>query len=471
MSTKNIQFDSLFVRLTQSVLLSVSPGAKITFMLAVTKLQVHSPQTKHTLPVLLIDIPHSQSITTMFLANTGSRYEQPAEAGLAHFFEHMVFKGTNKFPTSHQLSTVLDSVGADFNAFTSKEYTGYYVRSATAHFDLALDVLSDMLFVPTLRQSDIDREKGVILEEINMYVDNPASHVANVFEQATFADQSMAHPIVGSKDTIQQFTRADFERFLKRFYGPENLLLIVAGGVGAVAQNQAVLQQKIQAQLGKLLSERSTQVNPRPTPSQAAQNGFSKQRFSFINRQTEQAHFVLAWPSLPAEHPDRYALQVLSAIVGGNMSSRLFSQVREERGLAYYVHSDLDFFHDLGLFGCSAGVDRQRVPEAVQVSQAVFTDLLSAKGKVKAAELRKAKDYLRGKTLLSLESSNVVAQFFGLRQLLRGEYLSVEEVLEQIDKVTLADLQRVAAAVIVPQQARLAVIGDFAGAEKLEQLI
>lgn len=444
-------------------------SATINSMFTVSQLSVPQAGSTHKLPVLLIDIPQSQSVTTLLLANTGSRYEQKQEAGLAHFFEHMVFKGTARYPTAQQLAETLDGVGADFNAFTGKEYTGYYVRSAATHFDLALDVLSDMLFAPRLDQGDIDREKGVIIEELNMYKDNPSAHVADVFEQTIFAEETLAHPIIGYKDTITSFQTKDFQRFLGQFYGPENLLLVIAGGLDQLAKNRGALEAKIQEVLSKLGDDRSDKRNARPQPTKNRLNSFSKERFKLIKRPTEQAHFVMAWPSLAGDHPDRFVLQVASALIGGNMSSRLFSQVREERGLAYYVHSDLDFFHDAGLFGCSAGVDQKRASEAIKVSKAVFTDILTKKGAISSAELVRAKEYLRGKTLLSLENSNTVAQFFGLRQLLRGQYISVEESLAKVAAVTKADIERVLEDILVADQLRLAVIGNFDNETELQE--
>lgn len=441
-------------------------------MFQVTETTVKLPKTTRHLPVLLIDVPSSKSVTTMFLANTGSRYESATEEGLAHFFEHMVFKGTDKYATAKQLAETLDSVGADFNAFTSKEYTGYYVRSAADHFALALDVLSDMIFTPKLSQAEIDREKGVIIEEINMYKDNPSAHVANVFEEMIFAKRELAHPIIGHKEQIQSYTQKDFKKFLSKFYGPENLLLVITGGLKSLATSKKLILQQITQALAKFTDDRADQKNPAPKVevanlSQMAQNSLSTEKFKLVRRETEQAHFVMAWPSFHADHQDRYVLQVLSAIVGGNMSSRLFSKVREELGLAYYVNSDLDFFHDIGLFGCSAGVDQNRAEEAIKVSKEVFAELHSKQAKISASELQRAKDYLRGKTLLGLESNNAVAQFFGLRKLLRGEIISVEAAMAKIDAVNLADLERVVQAVIRPDELRLAIIGNFKNEEKL----
>jgi len=305
-----------------------------------------------------------------------------------------------------------------------------------------------------------------------MYKDNPSSHIADVFEQMVFSDQALAHPIIGREETINSFQTADFQRFLQKFYGPENLLLVVAGGLQDLAKDQAELLDKIQQSLAKLQDKRSDQRNPFPKamadqPAEIGRHTLSTEKFRLVERPTEQAHLVMAWPALHANHEDRYALQVLSALVGGNMSSRLFSKVREELGLAYYVHSDLDLLHDTGLFGCSAGVDLSRAEEAIKVSKAVFTDLLTQKAKIKPQELLRAKEYLRGKTLLGLEGNNSVAQFFGLRKLLRGEILSVEAVLERLDAVSIDDLNRVARATIRENELRLAIIGNFKSEEKL----
>ncbi len=470
-SKKYIQFYSLFVRLFLGLVFYLKV-LRIKDMFQVSYKEIQLKKTSRKLPVIFIDIKTSKSVTTMFLANTGSRYEKKEEEGLAHFFEHMVFKGTDKFSTAKEISETLDSVGADFNAFTSKEYTGYYVRSASANFPLALDVLSDMLFRPKLRQTDIDREKGVIVEELNMYADNPSSHIADVFEQMIFKGRDLAHPIIGRKETINSFNTADFKSFLKRFYGPENLILVIAGGLKDLAKSEAELLIQIETASAKLEDERADFKNPYPTtsatgPASIGLESFSNDKFRLVNKDTEQAHFLMAWPALHTNHADRYTLQVLSTIVGGNMSSRLFSKVREELGLAYYVNSDLDFFHDTGVFGCSAGVDRNRAEEAIKVSKAVFTDLLREKAKIGSKELARAKEYLRGKTLLSLEGSNSVAQFFGIRKLLRNEMISVEDALKNMDAVTIDDLERVAAEIVRDGELRLAIIGNFKNEEKI----
>ena len=436
---------------------------------------------KQQLPLLSIDVPHSQSVTVLFLANTGSRYETAEQEGIAHFFEHMVFKGSQHYPQAQDLSRALDSVGAEFNAFTSKEYTGYYVKTAPANFDLALDVLSDMLFVPTLRQADIDREKGVIIEELNMYKDMPSQYVGDVLEQLLFTDQQLAHDIVGRQATIQSFTSADFQQFLNHYYGPENMLLVVAGALNKISPRHQVLLDKLSLALAKLDQQRGQGVKlPRPSfqPQNQGQpinqSAFAADRLRLLTKPSEQAHFVMAWPALDAHHPDKYALQVLATIVGGNMSARLFTELREKRGLCYYVHSSAEFYHDSGYLAASAGVDTKRVEEAIKVTKNVFSALVSGEGqpgqsgRISEAELLRAKNYLTAKLLLGLETSHSLAQFFGFKQLLSDQILTPATVIKRIEAVTLGDLERLASLIIQPQTLRLAMIANLKSADKIE---
>ena len=454
-------------------------------MLKAKKKEIEIKKNNSKLPLLLVDMPATESVTVMILANTGSRYETKREEGLAHFFEHMVFKGTKKFSTAKTLAETLDSVGADFNAFTSKEYTGYYVRAAAQSFHLAIDVLSDMILQPKLRQEDIDREKGVIIEELNMYVDHPAHHIANVFDQMIFADSQLSHDIIGRKETIRSFTKADFKNFLQKYYGIENLLLVIAGNITAISKNEKELFTTIEKNFSKLDKKRAVAKQAQPIykdwstmsakdileATQINQKAFSNEKFKLVKRKTEQAHFVMAWPAFDAHHKDRYVLSLLSAILGGNMSSRLFTQVREERGLAYYVRSEMDLLHDAGLLGCSAGVDPSRVKEAIKVSRQVFENLVSGKEPVTEKELERAKKYLRGKMLLSLESSNSVAQFFGFKELLLGDLMQIEEALELLEAVTLKDLERIAKLVIRNGELRFAMIGNFDNEAEIKALV
>ncbi len=319
--------------------------------------------TKTGLRVIQVPISGIKSVTVLALVNTGSRYEQPKWWGIAHFLEHMVFKGTEKYPDTQVLASTVDAVGAKWNAFTSKEYTGYYVKAASSQASLAIDVISELLLTPQIRQEDIDREKGVIVEEMNMYADMPAAHIANLYEQMIFDEKTLGHDIIGVRDTVNNLTATDFNEFIHQWYGLKNVVLILSGDPEVVGNAKTMTE----------IEKAFAKGNPGKRQAAVAlehlgDHPMTDKRFLLEYRKTEQAHFVLGFPSLSRKHPDRYAASLLSVVIGGSMSSRLFSEVREKRGLCYYIHSDLDFFHDTGMFGASAGVDPQRVEEALKVT-------------------------------------------------------------------------------------------------------
>ncbi len=399
-----------------------------------------------------------KSATVLVLSNTGSRYEEREQFGIAHFFEHIVFKGTQSYPTAHDLSSTIDGIGADFNAFTSKEYTGYYVKAAARHLDLSLDVVSDMLLTPKLRQDDIDREKGVIIEELNMYVDMPARHINNIYDQLFYDGSGLAHDIIGTKETISGTTSERFQAFLRKWYGLGNLVVIVAGDASVV--DDPKLLKKIEQAFAK--GDVSDRANGKQDLSKyLSDSPVSDKRFHLEHRATEQAHFVLGWPGITRTSPEKYAAALLGIILGGNMSSRLFSEVRETRGLCYYVHSDVDMNHDGGNIGASAGVEIGRVEEAIEVTKDVCVSLADGSKPVTKQELEKAKEYAIGKFILSLEDSESVAQTFGMRELLLGEEIDVEELIAKYRAVNLDEVQAVAKKLISSDGMRLALIGPY----------
>ncbi len=419
------------------------------------------------LPVIRIPMPAVKSVTVLVLCNTGSRYEKPEQYGIAHFFEHMVFKGTQKYPTAQLLASTVDGIGADFNAFTGKEYTGYYVKSASEHVGLALDVVSDMLLAPALRQDDIDREKGVIIEELNLYADTPHRHIADLFDNLVYQGNGLEHDIVGNKSTIKSMRSEDFQTFLQSWYGLGNMLLVLAGD-SEVVESEATMDQVRQA-FAKEAGERvKNKIN---LNQHLEKDPISRLKLHVEYKKTEQAHFILGWPGISRHDPDRYALSLLSTILGGNMSSRLFTEVREKRGLCYYVHSDVDQAHDGGIFGASAGVDPNRVEEALRVTINEFVSLVDGNKPVTADELVKAKDYVAGKMTLGLEDSESVAQFFGMKQLLMNQIETPAAVLEKLKAVSLEAVTAVAKRLIRSGQLRMAVIGPFAEKAKFEKLI
>ncbi|PIR58685.1 MAG: hypothetical protein COU69_04205 [Candidatus Pacebacteria bacterium CG10_big_fil_rev_8_21_14_0_10_56_10] len=424
------------------------------------------------LPVIRVPMSSVESTTVLVLANTGSRYEQPDQHGIAHFFEHLVFKGTAKYPTAQDLAKVVDGIGANFNAFTSKEFTGYYVQAAARHLELALEVVAEMLLAPQLRQDDIDREKGVIIEEMNMYADMPAHHIANLFEQMVYNGTGLGHDVIGEKETVANLTAVDFRAFLDDWYDLGNLQLVIAGDHRRVEDEK--LLDVIEQQFGRApeSQRRPAKIDiSRHTTARTKGRIFAAERFHLEERRSEQAHFVLGWPAMPRRDERRYALSLLSVIIGGNMSSRLFSEVREKRGLAYYVHSDLDHFHDGGLLGAAAGVDPGRVEEALRVTIGEFLELGEGRQPVTAEELAAAKEYLAGKTVLGLEDSQRVAQYFGMRQLLLDEVESPQRLLKKIKAVKLEELNRLAAELLRPEELRLAVIGPFSDSTPFTQFV
>jgi predicted Zn-dependent peptidase len=419
------------------------------------------------LPVLTVPMPGIESLTVMAVVNTGSRFEHKGKEGIAHFFEHIVFKGTKRYPTAQKLSATIDGLGADFNAFTSHEYTGYYVKAAAKHLHTALDVVSDLLLAPTLRDADVQREKSVIAEEINMYYDSPARYIGDLFGRMVYQGSGLGHDVIGTKETVGGVTAADFRAFLGQWYGLSNMVLVLAGKKSLVEDPKtiAAVREFFSKDSGKRVDKFAV-VKPFLTDSKLA-----KQRLHLEFRDTQQAHFILAWPGIKAQDPDRYTMAVLSSLIGGYMSSRLFLEVREKRGLSYYVHSMTDEFHDKGVMGLAAGVDPARVDEAITVSANEFHKLATGKKKVTKSELTRAQEYLVGKWALSMEDSDAMAQFAGLRKILLDEVSSMQDVMKRIQAVTLSDVQRLAKRLVLPGEARLALIGPYKDQDRFSKLI
>lgn len=421
--------------------------------------------TQSGMELLRVPMPATPSVTVLLLGNTGSRYEQSREEGIAHFFEHMVFKGTQKYPEAQTLAVTIDAIGAQSNAFTSKEYTGYYIKAASRHLPVALDVLTDMLICPLLKQEDIDRERGVIIEEINMYEDTPMQNIGNIFEKLLYAGSGLEHDVIGSKETVGGVQRADFIRFLQTYYHPSNLTLVIAGDAEVVGQ-ETLLQSIDQMMAAKLTQATMGDATggQRLVASSLidfTNNSLGSGRLIVQKKPTEQVHLILGWPGIKREDKRRYALSLLSTVLGGNMSSRLFTEVREKRGLCYYVHSDIDFYHDTGSVMAGAGVDPKRVHEAIEVITEECLQLGLGKKMITTAELDRAKEYSIGSLQLSLENSSSVAQFFGMKQLLMRKLETPEEVIDHLRKVTLEEVNQVAQKLLLADQTRLAVIGPF----------
>ncbi len=429
----------------------------------------HTKNTlKNGLTVLTIPMPGVESVTVLALCNTGSRFESKKEQGIAHFFEHMVFKGTESYPSAQLLARTIDTIGAEFNAFTSKEYTGYYVKAAGRHAGVAIDVVSDMLLKPFLRQDDIDREKGVIVEEMNMYEDMPMRQVENIFERMIFAGTSLGHDILGTKETVNSFTTADFKQFLSRWYGLENMLLILAGDP-SVVESQATKEMVTKA-FAKDGGKRTAGKCDVTTISDT-KGKWTEDKLHVLYKKTEQAHLVMAWPSIARSDKRRTALMLADVIMGGNMSSRLFTEIREQRGLCYYVRSGTDFFHETGSFAASAGVAPKRIFEALTVIKEEFEQASDGTRPFTKEEFESAKEYLIGSMTLDFEDSRSVAQFYGIRELLLNESKDPSDVIAKIKATTLAEVQAVFSEIVKTGEARLAVVGPYKSAEEFEKFV
>jgi predicted Zn-dependent peptidase len=405
------------------------------------------------LRVLTAPLDHAQSVACFVMLAAGSRYERAENRGIAHFAEHMFFKGTERRPSSRILTTLIDGIGGEFNAFTSKEYTGYYVRCAGADRDTALDVLLDMLRHSKFDPEEIEREKGVILEEMNMYQDTPRDHIGTVYEDLMYGDNPLGWEVLGTKETIKGATRDTFLDYVHEWYTPERMVVGVSGMVG----------DGLIPMLEELLGDLEADGDRSPAPAELDRPAGPRVAVE-KKKDAEQAHLVIGVPSYPIEHPDRYALQMLSAVLGSGMSSRLFLEVRERRGLAYYVHGMNHSYTDAGSLLAQAGVDINRIDEAIKVIVEQFNRM--AEEEVPADELEKSRSMVKGRFVLRTESPQGLIMYGLNREVLEGQVLEPEELLEQIDAVTAEDVQRVAHDLIARDKLNLAVVGPFEDDER-----
>jgi predicted Zn-dependent peptidase len=414
---------------------------------------------RHTLSngirVLTAPMPQAQSTSCVLMYAAGSRYETAEINGIAHFAEHMFFKGTERRPTARLIAGEIDGIGGEFNAFTGKEYTGYYVRCAAEHRDVAFDVLVDMLRNSRFDSEEIEREKGVIVEEMRMRTDTPRDHVGAVYEELLYGDQPLGWEILGREETIRAANRDTFLSYLDRWYRPERMVVGVGGRLG----------DGLIPRLEELLGD----IEPRDTgaapPVEIPQNGSA---VALHTKDSDQAHLIVGARSYPLGHPDRYALQMLSVVLGGGMSSRLFTEVRERRGLAYYVFASSQAYTDAGTLAASAGVDLKRIDDAVTTIVGELRTI--AEEPVPAEELAKAKAFAKGRFALQLESPHGNVMFGLRREVLEGQAEEPEEVVAGIDAVTIEDVQRVAQDVI-GGRLYLALVGPFDDPARFEQLI
>jgi len=408
------------------------------------------------LRLITSEMPHTRSVSLVFFLGVGSRYETDAIAGVSHFIEHLCFKGTEKRPTAKDISEAIEGVGGILNGGTDKELTTYWCRVTSEHFNLSLDVLVDLLRGSRFAVEDIDRERQVIIEEINMSLDSPRQRVAMLIDEILWPGQALGRDIAGSRETVNAITRRQILDYFSTAYLPNNTVICIAGDIKEKEIQNAIHKSLGAWKLGKLPSGFPNTFHQQ-TPS-----------LKIEYRETEQVQLCLAVPGFSYFHKDRFAVDLMSTILGEGMSSRLFTEIRERQGLAYDIHSYADHFSDSGAVIVYAGVDSSRVDDAVK---AILEELSKMKEQVSDAELSKAREMAKGRLLLSLESSRNVASWLGTQELLTQRILTPDEVIALVEAVTVDDIKRVAREVLTAEKLNLAVVGPVKKEEPLAGML
>ena len=406
-------------------------------------------------------MPSFKSVTSMILVGAGSRYETNLNNGVSHFLEHMAFKGTKKRPSALEISSLIDGIGGEFNAFTGKETTGYYIKSSVNHLKLSLDVMSDMLRNSLFKTEEINKERGVIIEELNLYEDTPARKIHDIYESLLYGESPMGWDIGGRKEIIKKLSREDLTSYMDSLYSADNMVVIIAGGIDS---------DKTEPIVGKFFADmKSFDIKGYRKVVEKQ----SKPAVMVKRKKTEQVHVAIGVRTIPLNHKDKYALSILASILGGGMSSRLFHEVREKRGLAYYVRTSSDHYQDSGTLVSTAGVDPKRVDEAITVILDQYHGIATAKSAdpITDKELKKAKEFIKGHLVLEIEDSRAVAGFYGLAEILEDKIETPSEYMEKIDQVTLDEIADAAQNYLVSQTLNLAVIGNFSDGQRFEKLL
>lgn len=437
---------------------SIADNCVICFSRYDARMQYDIHTLKNGLRIVLAPRDGADTATVVVMTGTGSRYENEKENGLAHFLEHMFFKGTERRADARTISEELDAIGSVYNAFTSKERTAYWAKVSSRYLDTALDVITDIFLNSKLPSKEITKERGAIIQEIDMYEDMPMRTIDNVFDELIFSGtHPLGRTILGPKENIRTFKRKDFAAYLARNYVPANTVVAIAGSFS---------KEKVLAKIKKEFGHLAAKLAPVAAPFAFAQ---TTPRVAIKEKKTDQTQLMLGVPAYPYLHKDEYALAVLATILGGGMSSRLFMEVREKRGLAYSVHAWAEKYPDTGYFVVQAGVEHGKLPKTIQTILAEFRKM--KKENVSSAELSKAKAYIKGTSTIALETSDAVAENAATSLINVGKIRPLEEILKGIDAVTAADVHRVAKDIFTTSTLNLAVIGPHLHAEPLLKLL
>jgi len=408
----------------------------------------------------VIEIPmETESVGIELSVRVGSRDESEDVNGISHFLEHMVFKGTEKWRTAMDMNRVIESVGGVFNAFTSREHTGFWVKIAKKHWKLGLEYVYQSVFKPLLPEVELEKERGVILEEIKMYQDNPMSLVGREFAKQMYGGTALGRHVIGKAENIKRLEKKEFDSHLQEWYQPKNMALGIAGGM------EGDIEEAVK-EIFKADGGGEVKLGDKPELFEFEQSKLVRQ---VINKEIEQAHFCLGVRTFERGNKDRYVLAVLNTILGGNSSSRLWEEIREKRGLVYYVRSGIDSFMETGHLVTQAGCDRARIDEALKVTLGEYMRMKD-KG-VTEGELKLAKEYLKGRLALSLEDSQEVAGVFSESLVLENKVRTVEEVIAGVEAVKKEDVLRVAKRIFKKEMLNLTVVGKFKEKDRFEKII
>ena len=406
---------------------------------------------------MLVPNKNTQAVTVLAVVGAGSKYETKQNNGISHFVEHMFFKGTQKRPNTLVISEAIDRVGGFYNAFTQKEYTGYFAKVDSKHTDLALDWVSDIFLNSKIDSKEIEKERGVIIEELNMYLDTPVRHIRDLFEELLYGDQPAGWEIIGTKENLKKVQRKDFVDYIKNHYSANNTIVCVSGNFSQEKMIMAIKRkfrtinkQKPQGKIKIIEKQKEPQIHLR-------------------FKETDQTHFCLGVRAFDLFSPKIYAQEILATILGGNMSSRLFIKVREKNGLAYYIKTDAESFTDSGYLVTQAGIPHTALSKAVVMILKEYRGL--AQKTITESELKKAKDYLKGNLVLSLESSDALASFYAGQELLTGKILTLKEECAKIDKVKASEVREMAKEIFRKESLSLAVIGPHKNENELQKLM
>ena len=409
---------------------------------------------KNNIDVVSFLMPFTETVTVLVLVKIGSRYEEEQLQGISHFLEHLFFKGTKKRPTTIEIAHELDNMGAEFNAFTSKEYTGFYITAASKYIDVILDILSDILLNSLFKEEEIQKERGAVIEEMNMFQDTPMRYIGDVFEELLYGDTPLGRKVIGAKKTLNNMKRDDFINYFKENYNSQNIVISIAGKFENL---------NLEKFLGNIKMGKKSEYE-KYTDNQKIPQVF------IMDKKTDQAQVAIGYKTFSVFDKRRTILDVLATILGGGMSSRLFTEVRERRGLCYFVRTFAEHYLDQGYIGTFSGVTLSKIDKAIKIILQEHKKII--KYEISPKELNKAKEYIKGKFLLSAEGSYDIAHFIGMEKLILGRVISIEDYFKEIQSVTTSAIKKIAQEIFIPEQLNLAIIGPFKNEEnRFQKLI